>query len=349
MAPIHNLLPETQQILNGIVVRWVDDDEFILRDSNSQALISVDFDNNFLAFQPGESISILGQFDRDDDGPDDFDAVQVTRANGMVLLEQPHIPSQPNVPLNGSDLNGDGNPDILLRNTRTGSNVIWNMRNTSILGGGEFSVLSTDWRLAATGDFDHDNNGDIFWRNQNTGENVIWRMNNAQGIVGAITVPTLGTEWELATTGDFNSDGEEDLFWRHKNTGTNVVWYLDDGVLVGGKEVLSLSTDWSLEASGDFNSDNNEDLIWRNTLDGYASVWYSDGNSNIVGGETIAQFQDLNWRFQGSADMNRDGQSDLLLRNFGDGTNVLWTMSGSRITSGSAFSVLPDTGWEMVI
>lgn len=258
---------------------------------------------------------------------------------------------QPGAPfkLNGPDLNGDGKSDILLRNTRTGSTVVWNMNNSIILSGAEFAVLSTDWQLAATGDFNRDNNGDLFWRNQRTGENVIWRMNNARGITGATTIATLGTEWELATTGDFNSDGEEDLFWRNRSTGQNIVWYLDNGAFIGGKEVLSLSTDWSLEASGDFNGDGNEDLVWRNTVDGYASIWFSDGNGTIVDGAVLAQFQDLNWRFQGSADMNGDGQSDLLLRNFGDGTNVIWTMNGRTIASGSAFSTLSDTSWEMVV
>jgi uncharacterized protein YdeI (BOF family) len=73
------------QTLTGTVERLVDDDDFILRDASGQSLIDADFDDRFLPLRTGESVTVVGRVDPDDA---DFDAMQVTRANGTVLYDR---------------------------------------------------------------------------------------------------------------------------------------------------------------------------------------------------------------------------------------------------------------------
>jgi hypothetical protein len=108
------------------------------------------------------------------------------------------------------DFNGDGETDILWRCTdasgaacTTGTVVIWEMNGGTILAGVGGQVVSSNWQIAGTGDFNGDGMSDILWRcNDPTGATctagtvVIWEMSGGTVLAGA-GGQVVGTQWTL--------------------------------------------------------------------------------------------------------------------------------------------------------
>jgi uncharacterized protein YdeI (BOF family) len=97
------------QTLTGTIERLVDEDDFVLRHTSGQILIDVDLDDQFLAVQPGETVTITGRSDNDDA---DFDALRITRTDGSVLYDRlgvttpnPNIPSSTGITRTGRNRN----------------------------------------------------------------------------------------------------------------------------------------------------------------------------------------------------------------------------------------------------
>lgn len=75
------------------------------------------------------------------------------------------------------DFNGDGQTDILWRNTITGDNGFWRMAGGTFVDAQpiDWVVPGCGWKIGGVGDFNNDGNADILWRNTWTGDNGIWR------------------------------------------------------------------------------------------------------------------------------------------------------------------------------
>ncbi len=95
------------------------------------------------------------------------------------------------------DLNGDGKPDILWRNTN-GTNVVWYMDGATLTGWAQLpSVIGTNWTIAGEGDFNADGKPDILWRNTSTGENFVWYMDGTT-LTGWDYLPAVAdTSWSI--------------------------------------------------------------------------------------------------------------------------------------------------------
>jgi hypothetical protein len=76
-----------------------------------------------------------------------------------------------------ADFNADGKPDILWRNTSTGTNAVWYMDGVTMAEVGyPTAVTDQNWKVAAVADFNADGKPDILWRNTSTGTNAVWYM-----------------------------------------------------------------------------------------------------------------------------------------------------------------------------
>ena len=104
------------------------------------------------------------------------------------------------------DFNGDGNTDILWRNTGagqfTGFNCIWYMSG-GVVSGYAYPdrVLDLNWKIEGTGDFNRDGYTDIVWRYYGSGGiqgyNCVWYMQNDRmiGVDYPMSVPD--TNWRI--------------------------------------------------------------------------------------------------------------------------------------------------------
>jgi hypothetical protein len=210
------------------------------------------------------------------------------------------------------DFDGDGDPDILWRNSAaSGELVVWfmdgvNRTGAAALTPGSFPIPS--WRIVGVGDFDGDGDPDIAWRDQgSTGKIAIWYMDGTTMVNAQLTNPNEFTilSWQIVGVADFNGDGKPDFLWRNQGGGGEmVVWYMDDNVRIGAAALnppAFLPLTWQIQAVGDFNGDAKPDIVWRNQAGaGDIAMWFMDGvNRTSATLTTPPNFPILSWRIVG--------------------------------------------------
>jgi glucose/arabinose dehydrogenase len=247
------------------------------------------------------------------------------------------------------DLDGDGQPDLLLRNQSTGANSLWFMDgNTRAATGSLPALTDLNWRIVGTGDFNGDKYNDIVWRNQSTGANYVWFM-NGPALVGGGNLPIVtDTAWRVAGVGDVNGDGRPDIVWRHQTSGGNYVWFMNGLTLASSGPLSTLAdTNWRVVAVSDFNGDGRADLLWRHRTSGANYLWYLGGLS-VMSSSNVTTLADTNWRIVGAGDFNYDRQTDILWRHAATGSNYVWFMSGANQVGGGAIATVADPNWTFV-
>jgi ELWxxDGT repeat protein len=266
-----------------------------------------------------------------------------------------------------SDFNGDGNADILWRDT-SGEVAAWLMNGTSITSGADLTSggvavrPDASWSVAGTGDFNGDGNADILWRDT-SGEVAIWTM-NGNAITSGADVTSGGSvvrpdaSWSVAGIGDFNGDGNRDILWR-STAGEVSLWTMNGSTITGGGDLTSggasvrPDASWSIAGIGDFNGDGNSDVLWRNSS-GALNLWLMNGTTITSGGPVtsggVAVSPDASWHVVEIGDFNGDGNSDILWRN-NSGALSEWLMNGNTITQSvtptfNGSTVSPDASWN---
>jgi hypothetical protein len=158
-------------------------------------------------------------------------------------------------------------------------------------------MVSNDWGLVATGDFNGDGRDDVLWRNS-TGTISDWLATPSGGFTmgTGINVPT---DWYVAGTGDFNGDGRDDILWRHLFTGQLTEWLTSaEGGWIDNAANASSIVDngWHIAGTGDYNDDGRADILWRHD-DGQLSQWSSTqaGGFIAVG---MATFASPDWHIE---------------------------------------------------
>ncbi len=257
----------------------------------------------------------------------------VNLSRGTVLRV---LPAQP------TDLNGDGNPDLIWRNTATGQNTVWFMAGASLSGQASLpSMPDTRWQAVATGDFNGDGKPDLVWRNNSTGENLVWLLDGTTLVSQVALAAVPDTNWRIAAAADFNGDGMPDLLWRNTTTGRNAVWLMNGVTFLSQANLPSVPDgNWRVEAAADFNGDAMPDLLWRNAATGQNVVWLMN-RTTFVAQVLLPPVPDTQWHIGLAADFNADGQVDIVWRNTATGLNVVWYMNGVTFVSQA---LLPSQG-----
>jgi len=123
------------------------------------------------------------------------------------------------------DFDGDGNADVLWRNTTTGNTIIWLMEGTRKRAARSIGIVPVVWQVAGVGEFNGDNKADILWHNTVTGATVVWQMDGFTRVaVASIGAPP--PVWVIEKVEDTSGDGLSDIFWRNTTTDATVVWQM---------------------------------------------------------------------------------------------------------------------------
>ena len=184
---------------------------------------------------------VVATGDFNDDGRSDLffqhadGHLAVWHMNGTQLLSaallQPDSPSSVDWRAVGTgDFNKDGSEDLLFQKD-DGSIAIWFMQGTRL----ELATLTdppaledSNWRIAATGEFDGDEQVDIVFQHAD-GSLAIWLMNGAVLKTSLLTnPPDAGSpDWRVVGAGDYNGNGTTDLLFQNKTTYDIAIWFMN--------------------------------------------------------------------------------------------------------------------------
>jgi hypothetical protein len=148
---------------------------------------------------------------------------------------------------------------------------------------------------------------------------------------------------------DLNVDGRGDMLWRNASSG-QVYRMLMNGFAItdGGFAYSEPNTAWKIAGEGDFDNDGITDLLWRNTSTNQLYVLYvgPDGRNAGRGGYVNATFGP-DWKIVQVADIDGDGQADLLWWNAVTGQVHVMLMNGTTIKRATTVYTEPDTQWRI--
>ena len=198
------------------------------------------------------------------------------------------------------DLDGDGDADILLRDTNTGIVRAFYMNagtvNSSAALGGLYHDLA--WQVVKTGDLDGDGDDDILMRNTTTGA---WRAFYMQGgsVVGSANFNAWrDLTWSFQGLADYDGDGDADLLLRDVN-GFWQVFQVQGGQVVSTSVVNAWKNPlWELQSADlDLNGDGVADLLLRNSQTGDWRT-FTMQQLDVVANGSPNIWSNANWQFQ---------------------------------------------------
>ena len=244
-------------------------------------------------------------------------------------------------------------------------------------------VADRNWKMVGQADFNGDNKTDIVWRNTVSGDNIVWYM-NGKNFVGSGTnvfadavqgrdydflLKVADTNWNIEGAGDFDGNTQSDLIWRNKVTGDNLIWNFKGRNFISGSAPVVANLDykfifkiadqnWKIEAVGDFDGDKKADIVWRNYASGLNTIWYANSTKLFSPSPTQAgpvvgvdydflpPIADSNWHIESTADINGDGKTDLIWRNYQTGQNTVFYLDGKKFLVNPNTPIVQGQDWD---
>jgi hypothetical protein len=146
-----------------------------------------------------------------------------------------------------------------------------------------------------------------------------------------LSAPSTDFSWDVGQNGILEL---EDLSTHIDNDLTHI------GELVFSNETVAVTP------SNDFNGDLYSDILWQND-NGQAAIWEMKG-FNQLEGQPVGGDPGSNWKVVASADINGDGNADIIWQDTDNGQVVVWTMNGFSQTGSAFVGNAPGADWKMV-
>jgi hypothetical protein len=253
-----------------------------------------------------------------------------------------------------ADTNGDGEDDIIWRNSRTGDFTVWIMKgNRATIG--RITAIPTTFEIQAVADLDGNGRADIIWKNPTDGLFSVWLMDSTGSYYEDFNYFRFDlSQLQIQQVGDFDKDGKQDLLFRWTD-GRPAIWLMDGKNYKSSAFLQTMDSSWQIQASGDVNGDGRSDIIWRNTATGNVRIWQMNGTS--ISKQSADLSLTVDWQFKQIGDTNGDGRADLIWQNQQTKQPLIWSFnkdtltlnaaeSGTLTLGGNTVGALPD--WELV-
>ncbi|GHH32523.1 FG-GAP-like repeat-containing protein [Lentzea cavernae] len=265
-----------------------------------------------------------------------------------------------------NDLNGDGWPDLLSRNSATGDLLVYPHTRTGT-GTGTFSgpfLVGVGWNMMnwiGVAEFSGDDYPDLLARRASDGALLVYVHSGALNGMSTFQGPfQIGSGWNLfrkILLSDVSNDGFEDLVgidsdgysWIYPHSG-----FLNGHSTAGGPvkagqyqfDDYILTPEWTGDISSDlvrhsFGRGNLVRQDARGDLSG-DSTWTRAGSGVVVSGTQFA-FQSVN--LLSVCDVNGDGWDDVIARDL-DGTLRFYASNRAGAVEGG--STVIGSGWQIM-
>jgi hypothetical protein len=217
-----------------------------------------------------------------------------------------------------SDVNGDGNADILWRHAVSGNNAVWLMEGSDIEAELPLEIQwdpdwDSQWALTDVYELNDDQQPDLLWRHPLTGEIFLW----LSGDVAPVFFE-LDPAWQIVGSGDFDADARPEILVRHSGTGANALIVDLPGQAALAPFPAMEDHSWSPVAVADFDGDSYPDVLWVNPHSSDLLIW-------LMAGQTLASELHLTpenpgqYELAGVGDFDGDGSTDILWRDYVSG------------------------------
>lgn len=241
------------------------------------------------------------------------------------------------------DFNGDGNDDVIIRNTQSGNWYIYNLDKNSVISRGYVAIEdAVKVGVQAIADFNNDGLADVLLRNEETGEWTMSLLNNRNIISEISPAMSQVLSWNIVDANDFDGNGSADILIRNSSSGAWYIYLYDSLDITTRGYISTMTTDLDNEvkAVADYDGDGKSDVLFRNRLTGQWEIVFMDGRTPISTTEVLLT-TDPNWEFNASDDYNGDGYADISIRN---GESIeFYFMFGSTISSQAEGSISVPT------
>lgn len=251
--------------------------------------------------------------------------------NGTGPASAPSTSIRPaNAGSNGStDLNGDGNADVLFQNA-AGQLVVWSLNGAGGVKNSTnfYTGALGPWRVVGSADFNNDGIADILFQDSR-GQLVVWHLNGTGGISSSSNLfadPLY--DWRVVATGDLNRDGHADIVFQN-DAGKIFVWYLrgSEEVVASGYLYAEPLSPWRLVGIADLNGDGNPDILFQHPQ-GPLYIWYTNGAGLVTNSAYLYNGSLADFKVVSTADLNNDGKADVLFQN-NQGQLYVWYLDGA--------------------
>ena len=246
----------------------------------------------------------------------------------LDVTNAPPLPPPPPPVQTFLDFNEDGKADLLWVHPN-GTMVGWLMDGTNFLSSITLPMRAPrGWNIAGEADFDHDGKLDLLWQHMN-GRLAVWYMDNTNRLGISILPRRPNGGLRVVGLTDFDKDGNTDIVWQHGN-GRVAAWLMDGTNFVRCVELNDgkrAQGGWKIVAVLDIDNDGDDDFLWQHG-GGLIAIWYMDGLTKVsVETMRISSHVSSSWNVTGFADLNGDGENDLVWRN-SSGRAAYWLLYG---------------------
>ncbi|MFM7052132.1 MAG: FG-GAP-like repeat-containing protein [Planctomycetota bacterium] len=248
-----------------------------------------------------------------------------------------------------SSMDDNGRDDIVWFSPSTGSLAGWSMfdavRETSASGPYAGS-LGTAYEYCGTGDLYGDGRTCVVYREKSTGIFRARRMNGTAVVSDLAISGGVPGEWRYVALADISGDGKADVVLRNALTSQINAWIMDGNTKMDGGAV-AVASGLEFLGAGDLDGDGRADLVWRDAA-GLTSAW-------LLRGRTVASSAAISgvgavtpeWRAVAMADLDGDGDRDIVWRNILNGNVSGWRMQGLSRQQGIQIAATIPMSWRV--
>lgn len=291
-------------------------------------------------------LNAIETFNPDNDGDKEIitangQRISIYKNNGLggfSIAEYPAAPSQEASCAIAGDIDNDGDLDVVNSSFKEGKIFLYKKSNTDATYGSQLIVshVATGAKAVAIADMDGDSDMDIIsisgLSTSGSDDKVSWYKNlDGQGNFGPqINLPIGGYDSpDGLRVYDVDNDGDKDIVTSLTNwpaTGDKIIWFSNNGSgSFASAQIIATGVNgvkFLLES--DMDNDGDLDLVSASSIDNKVA-WFENlnGHGNF-GAQRIITTAALYVTGVSVADMDHDGDKDVVYMSNGNDDNILW-------------------------